>query len=590
MSPDEEMKLICAQRNLALEILAATTEKIAAHHHRLTALRAEIAELRSQANTPVNMAREMKALRTDLAKMLNTQAVEQLLLHAELLKLRANAKATLHLHAEISELKTTLQSARGGATTVLQARMAAIRLSQNSRIFCAASLAAGGLLQALRNLSSRRNRPSLLNRYSTEPTAQSIDAGHFLGGKAAQRMQLRSFKLKLRSEFGSRLNQVQLSTTAFFFEDARCEGVPGVCQHHDCSDRPNKSQLLSRSGSYASALVRYDDCVLCVCDNEGHRGPDCSGLKRLEATLKQQDEAHIVAATSDATDSMTETVTSDIGDAGLWYASSSSGANEPALNEWILDFGCNPPHGCRQEIAPASLQIKVANSATMTATLKGSCLLETVVARSWRAILLSDVYFGESLGQICSHEVIFNVVPKRRGVLNRLDEGDEGGTTAHNPGDGSAAVSGETSATQSRVTRKGFRRTKDPISLLEVLGACFVEVAPTERLASSFYTCIMLTTRESDDIKEPQSFAEAMQSEHRQHWKQVMDKIWSDLQSNGTWELVEEPKNANLISSKWVYKIKFSITGELERFKARLVGRGVYKKLELTSSRPSPLC
>ncbi|POM64986.1 Copia protein, partial [Phytophthora palmivora] len=57
-----------------------------------------------------------------------------------------------------------------------------------------------------------------------------------------------------------------------------------------------------------------------------------------------------------------------------------------------------------------------------------------------------------------------------------------------------------------------------------------------------------------------------------------MEKELADLQANGTWELVETPTDANVVTSKWVYKIKFASNGELERFKARLVARGFTQK------------
>jgi len=53
-----------------------------------------------------------------------------------------------------------------------------------------------------------------------------------------------------------------------------------------------------------------------------------------------------------------------------------------------------------------------------------------------------------------------------------------------------------------------------------------------------------------------------------------MDKELAELNANGTWELVDAPDGANIVTSKWVYKIKFGSNGELERFKARLVARG----------------
>ncbi|POM72743.1 mitochondrial protein, partial [Phytophthora palmivora] len=56
-----------------------------------------------------------------------------------------------------------------------------------------------------------------------------------------------------------------------------------------------------------------------------------------------------------------------------------------------------------------------------------------------------------------------------------------------------------------------------------------------------------------------------MRSEYWTQWKAAMEKELADLQANGTWELVETPTDANVVTSKWVYKIKFASNGELER-------------------------
>jgi len=46
------------------------------------------------------------------------------------------------------------------------------------------------------------------------------------------------------------------------------------------------------------------------------------------------------------------------------------------------------------------------------------------------------------------------------------------------------------------------------------------------------------------------------------------------LQLNHTWTLVPKPVNRQIVGSKWVFKIKFWSTGEVERHKAQLVARG----------------
>ncbi|KAH9135323.1 hypothetical protein LEN26_006488 [Aphanomyces euteiches] len=46
------------------------------------------------------------------------------------------------------------------------------------------------------------------------------------------------------------------------------------------------------------------------------------------------------------------------------------------------------------------------------------------------------------------------------------------------------------------------------------------------------------------------------------------------LIANGTWMLVPKPPGTNIVSNKWVFKIKYDSLGAVEKFKARLVARG----------------
>ncbi|GKA93034.1 ribonuclease H-like domain-containing protein [Tanacetum coccineum] len=47
---------------------------------------------------------------------------------------------------------------------------------------------------------------------------------------------------------------------------------------------------------------------------------------------------------------------------------------------------------------------------------------------------------------------------------------------------------------------------------------------------------------------------------------------------NGTWKLVDLPEGGKAIRSKWIYKIKFMSSGEIDRYKARLVAQGFGQK------------
>ena len=47
---------------------------------------------------------------------------------------------------------------------------------------------------------------------------------------------------------------------------------------------------------------------------------------------------------------------------------------------------------------------------------------------------------------------------------------------------------------------------------------------------------------------------------------------------NYVWEVVPRPKNKDVVSSKWIYKIKHATDGSIEKYKARFVARGFSQK------------
>ncbi|UYV73820.1 hypothetical protein LAZ67_11001021 [Cordylochernes scorpioides] len=53
-----------------------------------------------------------------------------------------------------------------------------------------------------------------------------------------------------------------------------------------------------------------------------------------------------------------------------------------------------------------------------------------------------------------------------------------------------------------------------------------------------------------------------------------MEEEFDSLIENKTWELVDPPKNRNIIGTKWVFKTKCNSDGSVERHKARLVAKG----------------
>lgn len=46
------------------------------------------------------------------------------------------------------------------------------------------------------------------------------------------------------------------------------------------------------------------------------------------------------------------------------------------------------------------------------------------------------------------------------------------------------------------------------------------------------------------------------------------------LDNNGTWDLIRLPNGRKLIGYKWVFKNKLNTTGQVDKYKARLVAEG----------------
>ena len=55
---------------------------------------------------------------------------------------------------------------------------------------------------------------------------------------------------------------------------------------------------------------------------------------------------------------------------------------------------------------------------------------------------------------------------------------------------------------------------------------------------------------------------------------QAMDEEIECIEKNQTWELVNVPKDKDVISVKWIYKTKQDADGNAQKHKARMVARG----------------
>ena len=71
-------------------------------------------------------------------------------------------------------------------------------------------------------------------------------------------------------------------------------------------------------------------------------------------------------------------------------------------------------------------------------------------------------------------------------------------------------------------------------------------------------------------VSEPSTLKQALTDPN---WTQAMDLEIAALHRNQTWDLVQQPSDANVIGCKWVYKLKHKSDGSIERYKARLVAK-----------------
>ena len=87
-------------------------------------------------------------------------------------------------------------------------------------------------------------------------------------------------------------------------------------------------------------------------------------------------------------------------------------------------------------------------------------------------------------------------------------------------------------------------------------------------------------------ICEPSSFEEATKL---QVWKDAMLEEYNSILTNDVWDVVPRPQGKLVVTSKWIYKVKFSVDGSVEKCKPDLWLGVSHRKKVSTMTRPSPL-
>jgi len=73
------------------------------------------------------------------------------------------------------------------------------------------------------------------------------------------------------------------------------------------------------------------------------------------------------------------------------------------------------------------------------------------------------------------------------------------------------------------------------------------------------------------EIIEPTTYDEAIISPQSKEWEMAINDELESLNERNTWEILNKSEGVKCIGSKWVYKIKTDSTGQVVRYKARVV-------------------
>ena len=90
------------------------------------------------------------------------------------------------------------------------------------------------------------------------------------------------------------------------------------------------------------------------------------------------------------------------------------------------------------------------------------------------------------------------------------------------------------------------------------------ERQPSKRYSPNKY--VILT-----DDGELECFREAMESEEKRKWLDVMKDEMKSIHDNHTFDLVKLPKGKRALDNMWIYRVKHKSNSTSPRYKARLV-------------------
>lgn len=89
-----------------------------------------------------------------------------------------------------------------------------------------------------------------------------------------------------------------------------------------------------------------------------------------------------------------------------------------------------------------------------------------------------------------------------------------------------------------------------------------------------FYQFAYSLMHKNGDEDLPNTIEEARNSHDSENWEKAIQTELDILRDKNTWELIEPPKDRNIVGNRWVFTKKFDENGNLSKYKARLVAQG----------------
>ena len=83
--------------------------------------------------------------------------------------------------------------------------------------------------------------------------------------------------------------------------------------------------------------------------------------------------------------------------------------------------------------------------------------------------------------------------------------------------------------------------------------------------------CSYLTVVTSITDSELSSFEEVVD---QRVWREAMVEEYNSIMQNDVWKVMHRPEGKSMVTSRWIYKVKYVAYGSIEKHKARFVARG----------------